>query len=120
MYTAALILTLITPLSMMILGLLWKRKIPSRDQIFSYRSELALKNEETWEFAHSHIRDLWVRVGFITLVLTLILMRVFADSYTLFVLWLLMGQMVFFCGCVFFVDSIMKAVFDKDGNRTIF
>ncbi len=119
MYIAALILTLITPVSMVVMGCLWKWKTPTRDHVFSYRSELAMKNEETWEFAHVHIRDLWVRVGISTLVLTLILMRVFADSYSSFVLWLLLGQMVFFCGCVFFVDSIMKAVFDKDGNRVI-
>ncbi len=119
MYILALILTLVTPLSMIILGGLWKHKIPSRNAILSYRSELALKNDDTWVFAHDHICKLWMRIGFISLVLTLILMCVFVDSYTNFVLWLLMGQMVFFCACVFFVDSIMKAVFDEDGNRII-
>lgn len=119
MYIPAFILAMITPASMFIAGLLWRRKTPNKDQTFSYRSELALKNDETWNFAHEHIAKLWVRVGVITAILTIILMRVFADNYANIVLWLLTGQMIFFCGSVFFVDSLMKAVFDEDGNRII-
>lgn len=119
MYIAAFVLAMVTPLSMFILGNIWKRKIPSRDSFLSYRSELALKNDETWNFAHENISKLWVRVGVITAILSIILLRVFADHYTDFILWLLMGQMVFFCGSVFFVDSLMKAVFDENGTRTI-
>lgn len=119
MYILAFILTMITPVAMFFMGLIWSKRMPTKSQLLSYRSELSMKNEETWAFAHDHIAKLWIRVGVITAILTIILMRVFADYYTSFLLWLLFGQMVFFCGSIFFVDSLMKAVFDEEGNRII-
>ncbi len=119
MYILAFLLALVTPLAMFFIGLRWLKKTPTHDDFLSYRSELAMQSEACWQFAHQYISKLWVRVGLITAIITVILMVVFAESYTKFLVWLPVGQMLFLCGTVFFVDSIMKAVFDEKGNRII-
>ena len=120
MYIADFALALLTPLSLFCVGLFWRLSPPkNRDQLLSYRTNLSLKTEATWIFAHQHISKLWIRIGVILSIITIILMVALKDSYELFILWLIGGQMIFLCGSVFFVDSIMKVVFDEDGNNVL-
>ena len=120
MYYLAFGLTMITPLFLLIFGVKWKIKTPkNRSSIFSYHTELSVKNDDTWAFAHYHISKLWIRIGIITAIGTLVLMIYLKDNYSAMILWILVGQMLFLCATILFVDSLMKAVFDEAGNRTI-
>ena len=44
-----------------------------------------------------------------------VLMVVFRESASSFVLWLIGGQMVFLCISAFLVDALLKNTFDENG-----
>lgn len=119
MYYASFALSMLAPLSLFIIGLIWRSNPPkNRNAMFSYRTELSLKNDDTWAFSHHHIAKLWVRIGIIAMSITVFLMVYLKDIYGSLLLWILAGQMIFLCATVFFVDALMKAIFDENGNRT--
>lgn len=117
MYILNFILAMTAPVCLFVLGLLWKRSPPPfRSGGLAYNTALSSKNEETWAFAHRHCARLWTRIGLILGVLSAVLMWVFRDKYASFILWLVGGQMVFFCVSAFLVDALLKSTFDEDGN----
>lgn len=117
MYYLMLVLTLITPLTMLLVGLLWKAKPPKfGGSGLAYRTQLSARSQEAWDFAHKHISKLWVRIGLMLTVLTAVLMVMFRDSASRFFLWLIAGQMAFLCISAFLVDGTLKASFDQEGK----
>lgn len=117
MYYLKFALAMLTPAAMLLVGLLWKMDPPKRDGgRLAYRTQLSARSQESWDFAHRHISKLWVRMGLILSVLTAVLMVVFREKVSSFLLWLIGGQMVFLCASAFLVDSLLKAVFDQDGR----
>ena len=89
--------------------------------IFGYRTNMSMKNKDTWNFAHKYIGKLWFYLGLILVPITVIPM--------LFVLGgteAVVGTM----GCIICVIALiilivpifpteraLKINFDKDGNR---
>lgn len=117
MYYLTLILTLITPLTMLLIGLLWKVKPPKFEGSgLAYRTQLSTRSQETWDFAHKHISKLWVRIGLMLTALTAALMVMFRDSVSSFFLCLIAGQMAFLCISAFLVDGTLKTSFDPNGK----
>ena len=58
------ILTMITPVAMLAVGLRWRKHRPRREcNGLAYRTALSEQNEDTWRFAHAHLSKLWVRLG---------------------------------------------------------
>lgn len=97
-------------------GLIWRIHPPKRDGGFlAYRTALSSKTEETWAFAHRHISKLWLRIGLLLSILSAVLMVVFRESASSFVLWLIGGQMVFLCISAFLVDALLKNTFGENG-----
>ncbi len=119
MYVICFIGALITPLALFAVGLYWKLRPPkfTDEGGLAYRTELSARSQETWEFAHVHISNTWVRLGVILTVLASVLMVIFADHYASFILWLIGGEMVFLCISVFLVDTALKNGFDEDGHK---
>ena len=110
------ILTMLTPVAMLAVGLRWRKHPPRREgNGLAYRTALSSKTEETWAFAHRHISKLWLRIGLLLSILSAVLMVVFRESASSFVLWLIGGQMVFLCISAFLVDALLKNTFDENG-----
>ena len=111
------ILTMLTPVAMLVVGLRWRKHPPRREgNGLAYRTALSEQNEDTWHFAHAHLSKLWVRLG---LALTVVSAGAayFGRSLlgSLF-LWLIGGQMIFLCLSAFLVDGLLKANFNEDGS----
>lgn len=118
MYIGAFILAMLSPVSMFLAGLLWRLHPPKKEGGgLAYRTELSTRSQQTWDFAHTQFAKLLLRLGVILSLITVILMVVFQAHYTSFVLWLIGGQMVFFCLAAFLVDLLLKNLFDEHGNR---
>ena len=112
------ILTMLTPLAMLAVGLRWRVHLPSRTGGgLAYRTALSARNEDTWRFAHAHLAKLWVRLG---LALTVVSAGAIYFGRSLMgslFLWLIGIQMIFLCLSAFLVDGLLKANFHEDGSR---
>lgn len=118
MYYLTFVLVMLTPLALLLVGLRWKLRPPKREGSgLAYRTALSSRTEETWNFAHRHLAKLWVRIGLILSVVSILLMVFLKAHYTSFALWLIGGQMVLLCVSAFLVDSLLKAAFDEEGRR---
>ena len=70
------ILTMLTPVAMLVVGLRWRKHPPRREgNGLAYRTALSEQNEDTWRFAHANLSKLWVRLGLALAALTLMVMR---------------------------------------------
>lgn len=117
MYTICFILAMAVPIALLLVGIMWRVKPPAFQATgFAYRTVLTMKSPDAWAFAHRHCAKLWIRIGVILGVIATVLMVVFKESYAKFLLWLIGGQMVFFCISAFLVDTLLKNLFDEDGN----
>jgi hypothetical protein len=114
MYYLAFLLILISPIAMIAVSFFWKKFPPQRTtkSRIAYRSELAMRSEESWNFAHRQLSKLWFRIGVLSGILSGGAMVIWDDVYSSFFLWLLVGQMLLFCASVLLVESLLKAKFD--------
>lgn len=67
------ICVLLIPLTMILFGRLFLTRAP-RDInfLFGYRTEMSMKNRDTWEFAHRYCGKLWLRIGLALLPLSVV------------------------------------------------
>ena len=118
MYTLCFVLVLIAPVLMFAIGVYWWVKAPAfGSRGIVYRTALTEKSEEVWYFAHLHCGKLWARFGFFLIVIAVVLMLVFKERYTGFLLWLLGAEMLVLCGCIVLIDVFVKNLFDENGVR---
>ena len=118
MYYINLVIGLLPPLVMLVIGIIWRRKPPARQSSgLAYRTALSERTQETWDFAHTHISRLWVRLGVVLSICTAILVYVWVKENFTLLLWVMAGQMAFLCCSAFFVDMLLKAAFDENGHR---
>lgn len=111
------IIALIPPIAILAVGVFWTVSPPKfQSKGLAYRTSLSSASEEAWSFAHHHCARLWVRIGLILLVVSVILLVVFPDNRKDYFLWLIGGQMVLFCISAFLVDTLLKNSFDEHGN----
>lgn len=76
-----LVMVLLTPLAMIIIGLVFKKYAPKQRNFFiGYRTPLSMKNKETWTFAQKHFSKLWLLVGTIILIPSIIPMLFFMEE----------------------------------------
>ena len=67
------IVDLLIPFTMIGFGWYFRKQAPGAiNWVFGYRTEMSMKNKDTWEFAHNYIGKLWYRIGLIMLPLTVI------------------------------------------------
>ena len=58
----------IIPLTMIIIGVIFYNRAPKNiNFIFGYRTDLSMKNEKTWKFAHHLLGKIWMITGSILL-----------------------------------------------------
>jgi len=113
---------LLFPTIMILFGTLFMKSAPKKiNFLFGYRTELSMKNRDTWEFAHKYIGKLWFRFGFLLIPLVVIPMLLVIGNTENVVA--IVGLIVSFVNTVtlivpvFFTEKALNKVFDKEGNR---
>ena len=113
---------LLFPAIMILFGAVFTKAAPKRiNYIFGYRTELSMKNRDTWEFAHKYIGKLWFCFGLLLIPITVIpMLFVIGNSDNVVAT---VGLIVSFANTVtlivpiFFTEKALNRTFDKDGKR---
>lgn len=117
-----LCMDLLLPIIMFFFGNYFQNGEPKKiNWAFGYRTRRSMMNQDTWKFAHEYCGKLWMRLGLILGLLTIIsLLFVRGQEETIIgkagaiVCYV---QLAFLIGSIFFVERALKKKFDKDGNR---
>lgn len=121
-YFFYLIVSLLIPFILLVVGIYFKRNKPKNiNGICGYRTSRSMKNIETWRFAHQYCGDIWVKLGLISLPVTLLIMLLVINKDLEFVsivetIIVLLQIILLFCSIVC-TERALKREFDKDGNR---
>jgi len=113
---------LLFPAIMILFGAVFKKTAPKKiNYVFGYRTEMSMKNRDTWEFAHKYIGKLWFRLGLLLIPITVIpMLFVIGNSENVVAT---VGLIVSFVNTVtlivpiFFTEKALNKAFDKDGKR---
>jgi len=113
---------LLFPAIMILFGAVFTKTSPKKiNYIFGYRTDMSMKNRDTWEFAHKYIGRLWFRFGLLLIPITVIPM-LFVIGNTENVV-AIVGLIVGFINTIvlivpiFFTEKALNKAFDKDGKR---
>lgn len=116
------IMELLIPITMMIVGRLFNsKKAGEINSLYGYRTSMSMKNKETWDFAHKHCGKIWVQVGNIMLVPSILVMIACMGKSEDAVGTV--GGILCGVQCVVMIVSIvpteiaLRKNFDKKGNR---
>lgn len=112
------------PCMTLLIGLLFYFKPPKKiNYIYGYRTAMSMKNQETWDYAHRFCGRLWIFIGIFMLVATAALLYLFLsgasakpDDRMALIVLMQVGLMV---GSIIPVESQLRRVFDRSGNRKI-
>ena len=113
---------LLFPIVMILFGTMFMKSAPKKiNYIFGYRTDMSMKNRDTWEFAHKYIGKLWFRFGLLLILITVIpMLFVIGNSENVVAT---VGLIVSFVNTVtlivpiFFTENVLNRTFDKDGKR---
>ena len=113
---------LLFPAIMLLFGAIFMKTAPKRiNYLFGYRTDMSMKNRDTWDFAHKHIGKLWFRWGFLLIPTTVIPMLFVIDETenTVGTVGLIVGfiNTIVLIVPIFFTEKALNKAFDKDGNR---
>ena len=113
---------LLFPAIMILFGAVFTKAAPKKiNYIFGYRTDMSMKNRDTWAFAHKYFGKLWVRLGLLLIPITVIpMLFVIGNSENVVAT---VGLIVSFVNTVtlivpiFFTEKALNKAFDKDGKR---
>ena len=68
-----LAMNLLFPLIMIVMGRYFMKKSPKEiNYIFGYRTNMSMKNKDTWDFAHKYFGKRWFRLGWLLIPISVI------------------------------------------------
>lgn len=117
-----MVIDLLIPITMVGFGKYFSKNAPKEiNEVFGYRTSMSMKTKDTWEFAHHYCGRLWLKIGCIILVLSVIVM-LFVIGKDESVVGIFGGilcgiQLVFLIGSIFPTERALKSNFDEHGNR---
>lgn len=118
MDTVYCIISLLAPIAILAVGILWKVSPPPfLAKGLAYRTIITSASEEAWTFAHRHCSKLWIRIGSILTLVTGIVLLAFYEYVQDYFLWLVGGQMALFCVSAFLVDTLLKNRFGESKHQ---
>ena len=113
---------LLFPVVMILFGTMFMKSAPKKiNYIFGYRTDMSMKNRDTWEFSHKYFGKLWFRFGLLLIPITVIPM-LFVIRKTENIVGTV-GLIVGFINAIvlivpiFFTEKALNRTFDKDGKR---
>lgn len=118
------ICNLIVPLLLIIVGrMMWKHCPKKINSIVGYRTSRSMKNMDTWKFAHTYCGQLWWKIGWIMLVLSIIVQLPFVKATENQVG--VVGAIICTVQCLVLIASIfptekaLKRTFKEDGTKKV-
>jgi hypothetical protein len=113
---------LLIPFTMLGFGKYFIKNAPKEiNMVFGYRTTRSMRNKDTWKFAHSYCGKLWLKIGVIMLILSVIAMLFVigkdVNDIGTFGGILCAIQIGFLIGSIFSVERAIKNNFDEQGNR---
>lgn len=113
---------LIIPAIMLFFGVKFRNHGPRNiNENYGYRTSMSMKNKETWEFAHQCCGRLWIKLGFIMLIMSIfisLLSSMFVDGVQgIIEVILVVMQTIALIASIFPVEKALKKNFDENGNR---
>lgn len=117
-----LFMGLLFPAIMLVMGRYFMKTAPKEiNYIFGYRTNMSMKNKDTWEFAHKYIGKLWFRFGWILVPITIIPMLFVLgkseDTIGTVGAIVVAIDLIILISAIFPTEMALKKNFDKDGNR---
>ena len=89
--------------------------------MFGYRTNMSMKNKDTWDFAHKHIGKLWFYIGILLIPITVIPMLFVIggneDTISMVGSIICIVALAILIVSIFPTEIALKKTFDKDGNR---
>lgn len=117
-----LAMNLLFPAIMIAFGSYFMKKAPKEiNHIFGYRTNMSMKNKDTWEFAHKYMGKLWFRLGWLVIPVSVIPMLFVIDKGEDIVgtvgTVVTVIDLIVLIAPIFPTEKALKKTFDKDGNR---
>ncbi len=117
-----LICDLLCPLIMLAAGAFMRRGgTKAINHWCGYRTEMSMKNQDTWVFAHKHCGALWLKLGAVMLPLTVIAFLFLLGKGEVPIaiagLAISFAQMIVLIASIFPTERALRKIFDQDGNR---
>lgn len=117
-----LVMVLLFPAIMILMGKVFMKSAPKKiNYIYGYRTDMSMKNKDTWEFAHKYIGKLWFYLGLLLVPITVIpMLFVIGGSEDVVGT---VGSIICTVALIILIIPIipteraLKKTFDKDGNR---
>lgn len=113
---------LLIPLIMIAAGFLMYKKPPKEiNGLIGYRTAMSQKNKDTWLFAQTYCGRLWLKIGTVLTIPSVVVQIPFisAGEDVLGTLALVIEfiQIAILIASVFSVEKALKRTFDENGNR---
>ena len=117
-----LVCNLLVPVIMVISGRLMRKHCPKRiNNLFGYRTMRAMKNMDTWQFAHEDCGKRWWKVGWIVMILSVLIQIPFYGSEENVIgivgIVLCSLQVVTIIVSAIPTEIALKKTFQEDGTR---
>ena len=113
---------LLLPVIMLVAGKAFMKNSPKKiNQIIGYRTTMSMKNEDTWQFAHTVAGKFWWKWGWGTLPVAVVPMLFIlgqsedmAATVGLIIMCVLMVPLL---AVIPHTEKALRNTFDEDGNR---
>lgn len=113
---------LLIPALMLILGWMMYKHTPKEiNDIYGYRTTMSRMNKDTWNFANKYCGKLWIKIGIIMLIISLIIQFLFINSndyiITIISCMLCIIQAIVVIFSIIPVEKELKKNFDEKGAK---
>ncbi len=111
-----IIFAIFIPAIMILIGGIWKSNPPKDiNSLYGYRTRMSMLNKDTWDFAHRLISKIWLVVGFLMFIFTIIAYILIEDKAEAVIIISLV-QILIMLLTIIPVEIELKKKFDKKGN----
>lgn len=113
---------LLIPVILIVVGrMMWKHCPKKINWVFGYRTSRSMKNMDTWQFAHKYCGKLWWKLGWLSLIPSIVVQIPFYNSSEEVIgiigLIICIIQMVILIASAFPTEAALKNTFTDDGTR---
>ena len=113
---------LLIPLIMVLFGLYFVKKAPKNiNYIFGYRTDMSMKNKDTWSFAHKYFGKVWLITGLILLPMAVVAMLPLLgkdnETVGIFGSVICVVEMIPLLISIALTENALKKNFNNDGTK---
>jgi uncharacterized membrane protein len=100
---------------------MWKHCPQKINAVYGYRTSHSMKNMDTWKFAHDYCGKLWWKVGWLSLIPSVVIQVPFFNSSEdvigIIGTIICILQLVVLIASIFPTEAALKRTFNDDGTR---